>query len=115
MAQAVNSNSTSAPAIQPPTRRRIFTAASALVVLSPLTLTAGRARLTDAEFVRCVESLFDNGGLAARHAMAAGMRPEWLFCILNPSWGGPLDTPGLLFCDPAGGHHTFRPYGRDAR
>ena len=71
-------------------------------------------RVSDAEFIRSIDGLHDNGALAARQALAAGMKPKWLFAVmLGPT--GPHDQrqwPALLFGNGQE-NFTFRPSGRD--
>jgi hypothetical protein len=71
-------------------------------------------RTSDADFIRQLDGLFNNGGLAARHALAAGFRPEQLATIMaNPERPEePLRWPALLFKTDDGEFHAFRPTGR---
>jgi hypothetical protein len=63
--------------------------------------------ISDAEFIRAIAFLHPNGASAARHALAAGMRPEWMYAVMLAT---PNEDPALLFKNE-GQHWTFRPEG----
>ena len=67
------------------------------------------------DFIQVMAWLAPNGDLAARNALAAGMRPEELVSVVagyppNKS----LDWPALTFHPAGGGSHVFRPSGNCA-
>lgn len=95
------------------TRRTIFGGAAGLAALAAATLPQAQASKTVArEFIDTIESLNEGGGRAAIHALAAGMKPEWCYCIIRDfegSWKD--DSPALVFKKPDGTGCTFRPSG----
>jgi hypothetical protein len=98
------------------TRRHAFAGVAkigALLGLSGLPVSAEPAhKTTDAEFIRAIQSVHPNGALAARQALAAGMRPESLWAVVMPGVVGNVE-PALCFTQD-GASYTFRPTGRDA-
>lgn len=80
----------------------------------PIAAFAASPGTHDDDFVRSLGRLFPNGGLAARHALAAGMRPDQLWTILCPyprAKDEPTLWPALMFRTDDGGNRTFRPCG----
>lgn len=76
---------------------------------APLTKASG-------DFVAAIQALHDDGGQAARHAMAHGMKPEWLFGVLLGPHDGKYEPgrwPCLLFGNGKE-NFSFRPTGMDA-
>ena len=93
------------------TRRTIFAGAAALPAMVAASPLAARITLTtrDADFIRAMEILHPNGGMAAKRALAIGMRPEWLWNVLMASCGA--SVPALLFKTDMGVNLTVRPNG----
>ncbi len=98
------------------TRRRFFAITGAVAAASALRPgpTVAATETDTAAFIRQIAFLHPGGEAAACHALAAGMRPGELYCVMLLPERGQDDLPALLFTHE-GEHFTFRPSGRSGQ
>lgn len=93
------------------TRRGVFAGAAGLATVSAAIAAVAQKHDADMAFVQAIASIHPNGSLAARHALASGMRPESLWAVAMPGVEGNYE-PALCFTQD-GKNYTFRPTGLD--
>lgn len=97
------------------TRRAVFGGAAqiagilGLAALPGIAAAAPAKRISDAEFIRSIAGVHRDGALAARQALASGMRPENLWAVVMPGVEGNSE-PALCFTQD-GESYTVRPTG----
>jgi hypothetical protein len=94
------------------TRRTVFAGAAGFAALAAPIVANGAPSGDGTDFVRAMQGIHPNGALAARQALAGGMRPESLYAIVMPGVVGNYE-PALCFTQD-GKNSTFRPTGRDS-